>query len=346
MPEYSCETCGKAFKQKGHYDTHLARKRPCKKVVAAVATAAAPGPVLKWVGGKTQILEQVLDKFPAEMENYWEPFLGGGSVLLGLLGRVAAGRIIVRGKVRASDVNLGLIGLYKNIQSNVDGLLVECKRLTDNLARCVTGGAVNRVATTLEEALTSPESYYYWVRAKFNAIPKGLRDSLEASAMFLFLNKTCFRGLYREGPRGFNVPYGNYKNPCVADEAHLRAVSAAIQGVEFACQPFQAALQGVAPGDFVYLDPPYAPETDGSFVSYTANGFGADEHEALFGLCRGFAAANVKMLMSNAEVKLVKDAFPAGGMFETAVISCRRAIHSKEPDARTNEVLIRNWIGA
>jgi DNA adenine methylase len=294
-------------------------------------------PFMKWVGGKSQIINDVMSLFPTEMNNYHEPFLGGGSVLLALLSQKS---IKVSGKVYASDLNSNLIGLYKNVQANSDGLIAELKKLTTEFSAC-TGALVNRKASTIEEALTSPESYYFWVRSRFNALSKEERTSVTASAMLLFMNKTCFRGLYREGPRGFNVPFGNYKNPSILDEDHIKSVSALIKDVVFTNCPFGDSLSKVVSGDFVYLDPPYAPENETSFTSYTSDGFGIDSHAALFKLCKTMKSKNVKMLMSNAQVQLVTDAFPSP-QYSTRVISCKRSINSKDPAARTNEVLITN----
>jgi DNA adenine methylase len=294
-------------------------------------------PFMKWVGGKTQILEDVLAMFPAEMNSYYEPFLGGGSVLLGLLSYVKEGKIRVTGKICASDLNSNLIGLYKNIQSNPEELIEELNEILGEF-NSIEGTEVNRNAEDIEEALTSPESYYFWIRSRFNGLSKEERTTPAGSAMLLFMNKTCFRGVYREGPKGFNVPFGNYKNPSVFEEEHIREVSELIQEVEFETCSYTESLSKVKKGDFVYLDPPYAPETGTSFVSYTADGFDLDNHKLLFRLCAEMPA---KFLMSNAEVSLVKDAFPSP-KYKTKIISCRRTINSKKPESKTNEVLITN----
>lgn len=310
-------------------------------------------PFLKWVGGKTQILEDVLALFPREMKNYHEAFVGGGSVLLGLLSHKKAGTINISGTIYASDVNSNLIALYKNIQSNPTGFLQEIKTLLTTFEQCPgvekkkkevgtkTKRRTNLEPATLEEAKKNQETYYYWIRKLYKALPNEEKQTVKGSAMFVFLNKTCFRGVYREGPDGFNVPFGHYKNPGIVEEAHIQEVSQLIQGVVFTVCPFQNAFSKVQAGDFVYLDPPYAPETDTSFVSYTSEGFSLDNHKALFQQCQDFQRKQVKFLMSNADVKLVLDAFPAP-TYTTKKILCRRAIHSTNPESTTNEVLISN----
>lgn len=315
---------------------------PIQKMQAS-SSSSLQKPFLKWVGGKTQIIQEVLELFPKEMNNYHEPFLGGGSVLLALLTKKNEGLIKIKGNIYASDLNSNLIGLYKNIQSNVDLFINEVKNISSEFEKVMKekGKVINRKPITLAEAFSSPESYYFWIRARFNAFSKEERTSIPASAMLLFMNKTCFRGVYREGPRGFNVPYGNYANPSILDEQHIRDISLLIKDVIFTINTFSNALNGITKDDFVYLDPPYAPENNKSFVAYNADGFNLDNHKTLFKLCGEMEAKKVKMLMSNASVDLVNESFPEPA-FKKKIISCRRSINSKKPDARTNEVLITN----
>lgn len=368
MPTYTCPTCSKVFKQKGHFDSHKSRKRPCKpdaaiealverKVQEVIArlqpsNPAPPPPIqpiitpifvkpfLKWVGGKTQILETVLQQFPRQITNYHEPFVGGGSVVLGLLSCVQSGQIKLSGTIRVSDINPNLIALYKNVQTNPDQLIQSVQTHVQTFTNIKESNG-NRTPKTMEEATTSKESYYYWIRTMFNQLTIETRKTVQASALFLFLNKTCFRGVYREGPRGFNVPYGNYANPTILEEEHIRQVSQIIQPVIFEAQSYTQSLLAVQAGDFVYLDPPYAPESNKSFVSYTASGFTLDDHAQLFKLCTTLHQKCAFFVMSNADVKLVKDAFPEP-TYHTKTIVCRRAIHSKRPETTTNEVLITN----
>jgi DNA adenine methylase len=282
-------------------------------------------PILKWVGGKTQIIDDVLALFPREMVNYHEPFLGGGSVLLALLDHKKRGAIKVSGTIYASDLNPNLINLYKTLQTNVEELITE----------------VGKFATAYESAKTEDEreAYYYAIRTKFNNTVGPGRKLPRAAAMLLFLNKTGFRGMYREGPHGLNIPFGHYAKPGIADADHLRAVSALLQGVVFNRAGFRDSMAQVTRGDFMYLDPPYAPEDAKSFVGYTLDGFKEDDHKQLFALCHEKTTMGAKMLLSNADVALVKDAFKSP-QYTTKIISCRRAINSKNPGKRANEVLI------
>ena len=254
-------------------------------------------PVLKWVGGKTQIIHKVLSNFPDEiLGDYYEPFIGGGSVLLSVIPRV-------KGKIYASDLNPHLIEMYKKIQNDPEGLITELSILQND---------------TTEET-------YYNRRNQYN--------SFQTPALFIYLNKVGFRGLYREGPKGFNVPYGHMKNPTLMDPDNIRRVSLAIQNVEFSCLSYEKALNKTTINDFVYMDPPYVPENATSFTAYTRKEF---NHKEFFDKIKTLES---RWVMSNSSVLFVHEAFKD---FKIEEIPARRAIHSKDPSTMTTEVIIKN----
>ncbi len=290
-------------------------------------------PFIKWVGGKTQIIHQVTNTFPTRIHNYHEPFLGGGSVLLAILSLKKQGKLSITGNIYASDINIPLINTYISIQSNIKELITEIKKYLHIYNNC-SGEVVNRNPQSIHDATSSKESYYYWLRNTFNNIDK---NSIKSSALFIILNKLCFRGIYREGPNGFNVPYGHYKNPSVIDETHLYIISDLIKDVKFMVKPFQSSLQNINVDDFVYIDPPYAPETSKSFVKYNKEGFGLDQHKSLFNI---LTKSKFKFVMSNSNVQLVLDNFANYSIQE---IMCKRRVNSKKPQSTTTEVLIYNF---
>lgn len=290
-------------------------------------------PIIKWVGGKTQILDKVLKTFPREIENYHELFVGGGSVLFGLL---ESKDITVKGKVYAYDKNQKLINMYRQIQTNpkdVHDHLTELFKTYDTR----TGTEVNRKPQTEEEGLTSKESYYYWVRKKYNDL---IPTTHIHAATLIFLNKTCFRGVYREGPNGFNVPYGHYKTtPVVTPLEELLKIQDLIKDVFFKWCDFRAAFaQTVNDCDFIYADPPYAPENVKSFVGYTKDGFTMDDHKDLFDLLK---YSEIDFVMSNAKVYLVTSSFED---YKIEDVPARRAINSKDPSSITTEVLVHGYV--
>lgn len=298
-------------------------------------------PILKWVGGKTQIIDKLLVEFPSEINNYHEIFLGGGSVLLALLTYVKNGAIAIRGNIYAYDLNAPLIHIYKNIQTNHNALYDEIQKLVAEYRSCG-DGEINRKPANLDEAKLSKENYYYWIRNKYNRLSCVDKNTVVGSAMFIFLNKTCFRGVFRVGPNGFNVPYGHYNNPEIINKGHLDEIHNLIQPVIFECCDFRISLNRVEPNDYAYLDPPYAPETETSFVGYTENGFSMDSHKHLFERIHELTETNVKMMVSNADVPLVRSHF-ANEKYNIISILCKRSIHSKNPDAKAKEVIIKNY---
>lgn len=292
-------------------------------------------PFIKWVGGKTQIINDIISRFPTEMNNYHELFLGGGSVLLALLSLQKQNKIRIDNEIYAYDINNKLINLYKNIQNNHTVLYEYIKQYIDEYDS-IEGDIINRKPNNIEESKTSKESYYYWMRKKYNELSIDT-DSAEHAALFMVINKTCFRGIYREGPNGYNVPFGHYtKTPQVITETQLNDISSLIKDVKFIHSDFSDSIKNVKEGDFVYLDPPYAPENNTSFVGYNADGFGLNKHIELFEEIKNL---KTKFVMSNSKVELVTEAFKD---YKSIDIKARRAINSKKPGSVTTEVIIYN----
>ena len=293
-------------------------------------------PFLKWVGGKTQMLNKLLSKVPKEMNSYHELFLGGGSVLLAVLSLQKQNLIKIKEKIYAYDINSILINVFKNVQSKKDELYKHVEFYINEYDK-INGDVVNRKPKDISEAKTSKESYYYWLRNKFNTIDK---STVECSALFMVINKLCFRGMYREGPNGFNVPFGNYKTtPTVVSKEDLNTISELIKDVEFKQSSFTDSIKNPKEGDFVYLDPPYAPENEKSFVGYVNDGFNLDMHKNLFDEIKNLNKINVRFVMSNAKVDLVTESLKD---FNSEDITARRAINSKNPASTTTEVFIYN----
>jgi DNA adenine methylase len=296
-------------------------------------------PFLKWVGGKTQIINTVINKFPQEINNYHELFLGGGSVLLAVLSLEKQSKITIKNKIYAYDINKTLINVYKHIQKDKDELYRYINLYITEYDG-ITGIEINRKPKNMEEGKTSKESYYYWIRNKYNESLKN--DGVECSALFMFMNKTCFRGMYREGPNGYNVPYGHYKKtPTIITKKDLNYISELIKNVEFIHSDFSSSIKNVKHGDFVYLDPPYAPENKKSFVGYVSDGFNLEKHKKLFSEIQRLDKDKIKFVMSNAKVDLVLDSFKQD-VFNCEDVIARRSINSKKPGSKTLEVLVYN----
>ena len=291
-------------------------------------------PFLKWVGGKTQIVDHIISKIPNEMENYHELFLGGGSILFAVLSLKKQNKILIKNKLYAYDINSVLINTYKHIQSNKEELY-ECIDKYMKEYESIDGETINRKPTSLEEAKTSKESYYYWLRNRYNNMEK---NTIECSALFMIINKLCFRGMYREGPNGYNVPFGHYKKtPTIITKDNLNIISELINEVEFINCDFKESIKKCQVGDFVYLDPPYVPENYSSFVNYVADGFSHDTHKLLFNEIKKLE--DVKFIMSNSKVDLVLNSFEN---YNCEEIIARRAINSKKPGSKTKEVIVYN----
>lgn len=280
-------------------------------------------PFLKWVGGKKQIISIITDKIPKKIATYYEPFVGGGSVFLALLSQVVHGEREIK-KMIISDKNAALINTYKCIKKEPKKLIKVLERLSKQYH---------------SKRMAGKEKLYYTLRDKYNQ-PSG--SSLDKAALFIFLNKTCFRGLYREGPHGFNVGFGNYVNPCIYDKEEILMISRCLNRytVLFKHRVYDVMLDTVGKGDFVYLDPPYYPINEKSFVEYHKNGFALSDHEALREFCYQLDKKSVKLLMSNSYTKYNVKTY---GKYKMRKILCKRRIHSKTPQSTEYEVLISNY---
>ena len=292
-------------------------------------------PFLKWVGGKTQIMDELMVYFPNEINNYHEIFLGGGSVLFTVLSYIKNKKIKLTGNIYAYDANEPLIYLYKNIQSYPQELYDEIQKIKTEWNECNTEGNINRKPKTKKEATETKENYYYWIRNEYNQLCD--KKTIIGSALFLFLNKTCFRGVFRMGPRGFNVPYGHYSNPEIVNREHLEEIHHLIKNVQFQCCDFSISLcsDNIKKNDYIYLDPPY----HSVFVGYTADGFHIDKQTELFLLCDGITE---KWMMSNSNTDFVIGAFPEN-KYKLKIITAKRSINSKNPESKTTELLITNY---
>ena len=349
MSKFTCEKCGKNFNLNSRYETHINRKNPCiieikKKLIIENDTSTKfniPKPILKWIGGKTQIIDKLIIDFPIEINNYREIFLGGGSVLLNLLSYVKNGIIKINGNIYAYDLNEPLIYVYKNIQTNHNELYKNLQTLIGCFNESGKG-EINRKPINIEEAKVCAENYYYWIRTKYNKLSLEDKKKPSGSAMFIFLNKTCFRGMFRVGPSGFNVPYGHYNKPEIINKEHLDEINNLIQNVVFECSDFNTSLNSVQENDFTYLDPPYAPENQTSFVGYTENGFDNDNHKKLFQLIHQLTSDNKKIMLSNSDVDFVRENF-TNDKYNISSILCKRSINSKNPGSKAKEVIIKNY---
>lgn len=264
-------------------------------------------PPLKWVGGKRQIIDSLLELTPRSFGRYFEPFVGGGALFFELQPKAAT----------ISDSNLPLIATYKAIRDDVDSVIKFLK---------------------FHEARHS-KSHYLSVRAELGNQPKGHIANL--AARVIYLNKTCFNGLWRVNKKGqFNVPMGKYKNPVICDAPNLRACARALKGVEIYCADFALAIQTATRGDFIYFDPPYAPvNTTSNFTAYAKAGFTWEDQARLMVAAKVLRAKGVKVLLSNADVPEIRELY--GRSFNFQRVEARRAINSKaEKRGNVGELLI------
>ena len=279
----------------------------------AQSESETPRPLLKWAGGKRQLLPRILPEIERARpwKRYHEPFLGGGAVFFEL----ARSRMLGRSKAFVSDLNEPLIEVYQAVAADVDGVIA---LLADHKAK-------------------HGKEYYYAVRAE---VP----DTRTArAARLIYLNRTCFNGLFRVNSRGlFNVPMGDYKDPAILDAPNLRACAEALRKADIAVRPFEGIVERAQEGDFVYFDPPYDPVSDtANFTAYAKDGFGKAEQERLAGVCRALDAKGVKFVLSNSATPFIRGLYED---FRVQIVQATRAVNRDGAKrGKVDEVLVANF---
>jgi len=281
------------------------------------STRVHPRPFLKWAGGKSQLLAQFAPLYP-RFEGYHEPFVGSAAVFFHLCQLEAQGRLgHALARARLTDSNAELINCYCVVRDQVDAL----------------------IASLARHKQRHSAEYYYDVRRHT------LSDlsPVERAARLIYLNKTCYNGLYRVNRQGqFNVPLGAYQQPGIFDAQELRAASAALQTVELAVADFRGVLHHAHAGDLVYFDPPYHPlNKTSSFTSYTQAAFGEQEQRELAQLYRALADRGCRVMLSNSWSPLILDLYRG---FRLVEVKAARAINSKpERRGKISELVVLNF---
>lgn len=287
-------------------------------------------PFIKWAGGKSQLLNEIRKKYPERIERYCEPFVGGGAVLLDILANFQLEEVLI------NDINDELINLYIQIRDNVEFLI-------NNLSE------LQELYWSMDE--NSRKVFYIKQRERFNlGIQTDNISEAEMAYLFIFLNKTCFNGLYRVNKKGlFNVPIGSYKKPLICDTDNLRLVSNLLQNVKIMCGDYSETADFINENTFVYIDPPYRPlSATASFTSYSNTKFGDEEQVALSRFIDKISDNGAKVVASNSDPKNVDE---NDNFFDTIYsaynilrVSAKRMINSRS-DGRgnINELLICNY---
>ena len=280
-------------------------------------TGAPARPFLKWAGGKAKLAPTVLHRAPERFNRYHEPFLGAGAVFFALRARLDVPATL-------TDVNPALIETFEVVRDDPDGL---CLALAPLANRYLPAAHADRAVQ------------YYEVRA---SVPATAR---ERAARVIFLNRTCFNGLYRENRSGgFNVPHGRYLRPGILDAGLLTACSEALRDAELRCGDFDEACARAGEGDFVYLDPPYHPlSATASFTSYTGGSFGFPEQLRLRDAFDALSGRGVAAILSNSDHPAIRDLYEGRG-YQLDTVSMSRAINSVgSKRAPIAELLISNF---
>ncbi len=272
-------------------------------------------PIVKWAGGKGNALPQLFRLFPKEFKSYHEPMIGGGAAFFSLK----------PDKASINDINDALINLYSWVRDDVEKVIKGLHR-------------VEAEYIALDDA--GQQEYFYKKRSKYNEIK---RDTLKSAVTFMFLNRTCFNGLYRENRKGeFNVPRGRYKNPRICDEENLREVSNYLQNTTISHGSYKYVLKSAKKGDFVYFDPPYVPLTvTSSFTSYSASDFDTEDQVELAHVFAKLDGLGCYVALSNSNTPLVRELYKK---YKKHTIQASRNINAKgDGRSKIKELLITNY---
>ncbi len=274
---------------------------------------ASIAPFVKWAGGKRQLLPQIKERMPEKYNKYYEPFIGGGAVLFELLPERAV----------INDINRALINAYRQICNNPEEFICE----------------VNRLDSDLWE---DGKAYYFSLREQYN--DKLMREEfdIQLAALFVFINKHCFNGLYRVNGKGlFNVPYNNSRKTSIDADA-IRATSKYLKKVTILEGDFQSACEHASAGDFTFLDSPYVPLNPTSFESYTKEGFDIESHKRLAELFDELTQRGCYCMLTNHNTELIRELYGGKG-YRMDVVSVKRMINSDASKRVGEEIIICNY---
>ncbi|NTV40780.1 MAG: DNA adenine methylase [Candidatus Moranbacteria bacterium] len=272
-------------------------------------------PFLKWVGGKAQLLSQLEQYYPKNFNNYFEPFIGGGALFFNLSPT----------KAHINDINITLISAYNNIKNKPEELMRILKKLEIEYKK---GDEENK------------KELFYKIREEFNNMSD---TELKKSAYMIFLNKTCFNGMYRENSKGgFNTPFGKAKNPTILDRENILLVSKVLQHTKLTSVSFDKAIAGAKKGDFVYFDPPYHPLTEtAKFTSYHKDSFTKDDQLKLRDVFIELDKRGCYVMLSNSHSPFINDIYKK---YRRETVMANRAINCKASGrGKIKELLILNY---
>lgn len=270
-------------------------------------------PFVKWAGGKRQLIPQIRERMPEKYNDYYEPFVGGGAVIFALL---PANALI-------NDINKALINTYRTICNESDAFLKEVNRLDNDIWE-------------------DGKKYYYSIREHYNDKLMRSEYDVELAALFVFINKHCFNGLYRVNGKGlFNVPYNNSRRVSIDEEA-IMAASKYLKGVTIIDGDFEQACKNAKKGDFVFIDSPYAPLNPTSFEYYTKEGFDIESHKRLAKLYDELTARGCYCMLTNHNTELINELY-GNKDYKIDVVSVKRMINSDASNRVGEEVIICNY---